>query len=207
MFARLKGTIAERSLESVVLDVQGVGYEVSCSATTFAALPAEGAAATLHIHTNVREDAIQLFGFWSKGERALFRVLLTVAGVGPRVALAVLGSGTAADVAAAIIRGDTKTIQQAQGIGRRLADRIVAELNDKVVALNLVQGVDDLAGDGRADQGDSVVADLRSALTNLGFTPVEAERAIHGLAGILETETRIEELVRLAVARRQEALR
>lgn len=128
MIGRLAGTLVAVEPEAVLVDVNGVGYVVGVSTRTLAALPPPGAAVTLTIETMVREDAITLYGFLDPAERAAFRTLLTVQGVGAKVALALLGAFSPGQIAAAVATGDAKTLTRASGVGARLAARLVTEL-------------------------------------------------------------------------------
>ena len=134
MIGKLKGIIDSYGEDFIILDVQGVGYLVHCSARTLQALPAPGEAATLAIETHVREDQIRLFGFQSDAEREWFRLLQTVQGVGAKVALSVLGTFKPADLATAIAMRDKAAITRAPGVGPKVAERIVTELKDKAPA-------------------------------------------------------------------------
>ena len=134
MIGKLRGTIDSYGEDFVILDVQGVGYQVSCSSRTMQALPPPGTAATLSIETYVREDQIRLFGFLSDAEREWFRLLQTVQGVGAKVALSVLSTFTPADLAEAIALGDKAAIKRTPGVGPKVAERIVIELKDKAPA-------------------------------------------------------------------------
>src|SRR3954468_23757090 len=134
MIGKLKGIIDSYGEDSIVLDVQGVGYLVHCSSRTLQALPAPGEATTLSIETHVREDQIRLFGFLSDSEREWFRLLQTVQGVGTRVALSVLSTLKTADLATAVALRDKATIARSPGVGSKVAERIVTELKDKVPA-------------------------------------------------------------------------
>ena len=134
MIGKLKGMIDSYGEDFIVLDVQGVGYLVHCSARTLQALPGAGAAATLSIETHVREDQIRLFGFLSDAEREWFRLLQTVQGVGAKVALSVLSTFPPSDLASAIAMGDKAAIRRAPGVGPKVAERLVIELKDKAPA-------------------------------------------------------------------------
>ena len=134
MIGKLKGIIDSYGEDWVIVDVGGVGYQVHCSARTLQTLPQPGEAATLSIETYVREDMIRLFGFASDVEREWFRLLQTVQGVGARVALGVLGTMTPGDLATAIALQDKAQVARAPGVGKKVAERIVAELRDKAPA-------------------------------------------------------------------------
>src|ERR1700739_3440222 len=134
MIGKLKGVIDSYGEDFIIVDVQGVGYLVHCSARTLQSLPGEGQAVTLAIETHVREDQIRLFGFFSDIEREWFRLLQTVQGVGTKVALSILGTLRPADLASAIALRDKGMITRAPGVGPRVAERIVTELKDKAPA-------------------------------------------------------------------------
>ena len=136
MIGKLKGVIDSYGEDFIVLDVQGVGYLVHCSARTLQALPGAGEAATLSIETHVREDQIRLFGFLSDTEREWFRLLQTVQGVGAKVALSVLSTFKPGELASAIAMGDKASIKRTPGVGPKVAERIVIELKDKAPAFS-----------------------------------------------------------------------
>ena len=135
MIGKLTGRLDEVAPSTLIVDVNGVGYEVTCAARTLASLPAVGETVTLAIETHMREDAIKLYGFATEHERAWFRALQTVQGVGAKVALAVLGTLDATDLANAIALQDKNVVARAPGVGPKVASRIVAELKDKMPSL------------------------------------------------------------------------
>ena len=170
MIGKLKGLIDSYGEDYVVLDVQGVGYLVSCSARTLQALPSPGEAAVLSIETYVREDQIRLFGFRSDIEREWFRLLQTVQGVGAKVALAVLGTLPPAELANAIALRDKAAVARTPGVGPKVAERIVTELKDKVPKFtSLDPAVVQLSGALEENRAPRPVADAVSALVNLGY--------------------------------------
>jgi Holliday junction DNA helicase RuvA len=177
VIGKLKGIVDAVGEAHAIIDVNGVGYEVQASARTLRALQM-GETVSLAIETHVREDAIRLFGFTSEVERAWFRTLQTIQGVGSKVALAVLGTLSTQDLANAIALQDWASVEQAPGVGKKLAQRIVAELRDKAPALS-VAGLNVPAGKGAAaTPGNSAAAEAISALTNLGYQPAQASHAI-----------------------------
>jgi holliday junction DNA helicase RuvA len=182
MIGRLKGKVEALGESHLILDVNGVGYEVQASARTLRNLK-HGEEAVLTIDTHVREDAIRLYGFSSEVERSWFRTLQTVQGVGAKVSLAVLSVLSSQDLANAIALGNWGAVQQAQGVGKVVAQRIVAELKNKAPALALA-GVNAQPGGGAASTGDAGppqgnhAAEAMSALTNLGYGPADAARAV-----------------------------
>ena len=187
MIGRLKGKVEAIGEAYCIVDVNGVGYEVSCSARTLRNM-AMGDVVTLTIDTHVREDAIRLFGFTSEVERNWFRTLQTIQGVGSKVALAVLGVLSTQDLANAVALGNWAAVEQAQGVGKKLAQRIVAELKDKAPALTVAGLNVPAATAGKAAAGalaaaeSNAVAEAISALTNLGYQPVQASQAVANAA-------------------------
>ena len=173
MIASLAGTLAEKTPERLVVDVGGVGYAVHVSLQTFADLPANGAPVRLLVHTEVREDAIELFGFLVPDERRLFQLLCKVKGLGPRTALVVLSGMPWRELAATIAGGDAGRLQTIPGVGKKLGERIVVECRDG--AALLAAGSAPTAAPVR-DGG--VLDEAISALVNLGYKRAEAERAV-----------------------------
>jgi len=172
MIARLSGVLDSVDGDQVVLDVGGVGYLVFASARTLRALPGEGVQVSLLIDTHVREDHIHLYGFIDVAEREWFRLLLTVQGVGAKVGLAILSALGPDAIAQAIAAKDAQAIAQAQGVGAKLAGRIVSELKDKVGDIHLG------AVAAKAGSADAETADAVSALVNLNYRRDEAFGAI-----------------------------
>ena len=200
MIGRLKGIIDSYGEDFIILDVNGVGYLVHCSARTLQALPSIGEAVALAIETHVREDQIRLFGFASGNEREWFRLLQTVQGVGTKVALAILSTLKPADLASAIAMRDKATITRTPGVGPKVAERIVTELKDKAPALAAVDpAIVRLSGaldEGRAPQP---VRDAVSALVNLGYGQPQAAAAIAGAAREAGEGAETARLIRLAL--------
>ena len=179
MIGKLKGVIDSYGEDFVILDVHGVGYVVQCSSRTLQKLPPAGEAASLAIETQVREDAIRLFGFTSDAERDWFRLLQSVQGVGAKVALAILGIMSPGELATAIGGQDKAAVSRAPGVGPKLAARIVAELKDKAPALAAIDPVvARLAGEDEAKGAPKPVQDAISALVNLGYGRPQAAAAI-----------------------------
>jgi len=172
MIAHLRGRLLTKAPNQAIIECAGVGYEATISVATFTSLPAEGAEAALHIYTHVREDQLALFGFSETQEKRLFEKLLTISGIGPKLAITVL-SGIAADRLVATIRaGDHASLTRIPGIGKKTAERVVLELKDKLddMAVPVAEGV--AAHHGPA--GD----DALSALMNLGYPRPVAQKAI-----------------------------
>jgi Holliday junction DNA helicase RuvA len=200
MIGRLKGIIDGYGEDYVILDVNGVGYMVHCSARTLQSLPAQGQPVTLSIETHVREDQIRLFGFLSDVEREWFRLLQTVQGVGVKVALSVLGTLKPVDLATAIAMRDKAAVARAQGVGQKVAERIVTELKDKAPAYADVDpAVVRLAGSIDERRAPKPVADAVSALVNLGYGQPQAAAAVATAARGVGEEADVSSLIRLAL--------
>jgi Holliday junction DNA helicase RuvA len=179
MIGKLKGLIESYGQDSVIVDVNGVGYEVHCSARTLQELPGVGQPATLSIETHVREDQIRLFGFVTEIEREWFRLLQTVQGVGTKVALAVLGTLKPSELASAIAMRDKAMVARAPGVGPKVAERIVTELQDKAPAYtNVDPALVRLSGALDEKRAPAPVTDAVSALVNLGYAQAQAAAAI-----------------------------
>jgi Holliday junction DNA helicase RuvA len=179
MIGKLKGIVDSFADDHVIVDVQGVGYRVFCSARTLQHLPQVGGAVALAIETQVREDAIKLFGFAADADRDWFRLLQNVQGVGAKVALAILGVLSPAELASAVAMQEKTVIVRAPGVGQKLAARIVAELKDKVPAVTgLDEGGARLAAPSELGIAQQGVQDAISALVNLGYGRPQAIAAV-----------------------------
>jgi len=200
MIGKLRGLVDDMEEDHVVLDVGGVGYQVFCPARVLAHLPKAGEPAVLYIETHVREDMIRLYGFASQGERAWFRLLTTVQGVGSKVALSLLGVLSAEDLSTAIALQDKVALSRAPGVGRRLAERLVVELRDAAGALTLPAALGVAAAPSPAAARDPNGADAVSALVNLGYADAQARGAVAAVraAGAGE-DTPAATLIRLAL--------
>ena len=183
MIGKLKGIIDSYGEDFIVLDVNGVGYLVQCSARTLQELPGVGQATTLSIETYVREDQIRLFGFRTDVEREWFRLLQTVQGVGAKVALSVLGTLRPADLASAIAMRDRAMVARTPGVGPKVAERIVTELKDKAPAFaDLDPAVIRLSGAIEDRRAPQPIVDAVSALVNLGYGQPQAAAAVAAAA-------------------------
>jgi Holliday junction DNA helicase RuvA len=183
VIAQLTGTVARVAASYLVLDVHGVGYKVSVPLSVLEALPPAGTPVTLVTHTQVREDDISLFGFLEEIDLRVFELLLTVTGVGPKAALGLLSALSADALARAVSAEDVRTLTKAPGIGAKTAQRMVLELRDKLTALGFERRVEALASRQtvkQADAGQVVVEEVASALINLGYNKIEAQRAADG---------------------------
>jgi Holliday junction DNA helicase RuvA len=182
VIARLRGIVVARSAAGIVVEVNGVGYLVQATPSVHRLGSGEIA---IEIHTHVREDTLQLFGFAASAERELFELLLGVNGVGPKVALAIVSGSTPAELARAIAREDTARFEAIPGIGRKTAQRVVLELKEKLAA----------AAEAPGDNGDLTA---RDALVGLGWSVVDAERALAEVDETLPVEERVRQALRRA---------
>lgn len=173
MIALLRGVLLEKHPNQAIVEAGGVGYDVTIPVSTYSKLPDTGSEVRLRIHTHVREDALSLFGFLSQDEKALFEKLISVSGIGPKVALAVLSGVAAADLVNAIRRGEVERLVRIPGVGKKTAERMVLELRDKMPA---IAGADDT--EAAAPVLTSIDQDVLSALLNLGCARPAAETAV-----------------------------
>lgn len=179
MIGQLRGIILTKQPPQLLLDVHGVGYEVDAPMSTFYHLPDIGKEVTLHTHFVVREDAHQLFGFYSKEERSLFRTLLKVNGVGPRLALTILSSIEPNDFIRCVINNDTDSLVRLPGIGKKTAERLIIEIRDKVSTLTKNESAINMSAvKGVASSHNLATEDAVSALIALGYKPQEASRYV-----------------------------
>jgi holliday junction DNA helicase RuvA len=198
MIYRLRGTLVEKDTEGVVLDAGGVGYRASASLATLRALPSLGEECVIHTRMVVREDAMLLFGFATKEERTTFDALIGVSKVGPKLALAVLSAMSPAEIAEAVARGDVMKFASVPGLGRKSADRLVLELKGKDIAAFTPEP--SVFGNGGGGGGPYMEA--REALTGLGYSLEEAEKALNNLPPQDTVEKYIKEALRRIGSRR-----
>jgi holliday junction DNA helicase RuvA len=187
MIGRIHGKLLEKHPPQIVVDVQGVGYEVYVPMSTFYQLPATGAEVTLHTHLVVREDAHQLYGFASEAERQAFRQLLKISGVGARTALAVLSGLSVSDLRDAVVSQDGGRLTKIPGIGKKTAERLLLELRDKL----------DVALATPAAKGDGQAGDIENALHSLGYNDKEASWAVKQLPAGLNVSDGIRQALKL----------
>lgn len=200
MIGKLKGTVDSYGEDHVILDVHGVGYQVHCPSRILQGLPRPGEAAVLFIETIVREDMIRLYGFGHESEREWFRILMTVQGVGAKVALGILGILKASEVANAIALGDKATISRAPGVGKRVAERLLTELKDKAPGLASVdQGTIAVSQSVSENIAARPVAEAVSALTNLGYAQAQASAAVAKAMQSAGEDASTETLIRLGL--------
>ena len=193
MFAHIEGTVADKGADSIVLDVHGIGFQISVSGATLSRVPARGERFKVYTVLNVREDAMELFGFFSPEERQMFDRLRGVSGIGTRTALSILSSLSVRDLSVAVVTGDLATLTRIPGIGRKTAQRLALELKDKI---------DDSALTGAGPDAGPVVrsagpeAEAVAALMALGFGSAEAEKAVSRVSG---QTSDLQEIIRLAL--------
>ena len=173
MIAQISGTLAQKVPGEIIVDVGGVGYQVLIPLNVFYQLPEIGAPVSLQIHTHVREDALQLFGFNDRAEKQLFLLLISVSGIGPKLAVNILSGIPAEELARALREGDQVRLVAIPGVGRKLAERMIVELKDKLAMLSTA-GVESA----KPEIGSQVMLDAVSALVNLGYKRPEAEKTV-----------------------------
>lgn len=199
MIAQLKGTIDRKNLDSLILDVNGVGYLVHCSEATLATLPI-GGRVSMRIHTVVREDALDLFGFATELEEMLFHQLIRVPGIGPRIGMNILSGGLPEEIAGAIVQGDLARLRKLPGVGKKTAERLVVDLRERLAPMVGTAPIRELPQPAKAPPAP--VDDLIGALIALGFKPNDAERFAATARGRAAPEASLEELVKEALRSR-----
>ncbi len=194
MIASITGRLTRKATDYLIVDVSGVGYQVFVPLSTYYVIPDSGAEVSLHIHTHLREDSLSLFGFLTQAEKDMFQVLLSVSGIGPKLALAVLSSLSVKDLCSAIQAGDDSRLCTIPGIGKKTAGRMILELKDRV--RHIVPEAAPAAPDGAVAGGDA--EDAVSALVNLGYKKSLAEDALKKVQHT-RTGLPVEELIREAL--------
>ncbi len=186
MIARISGILIQKSVQSLVIDTQGVGYRVVVPLSTFYELPEHGHPVILHIHTQVKEDAISLFGFLTPEERDIFEVIISVSGIGPKLAVNILSGISASELMTAIIQGDLKRLVGIPGVGKKMAERLVLELKDKILKMQPIQKVPSVTTG--AQKIEALKEDALSALVNLGYKNAAAKDAVERIMQEESTE-------------------
>ncbi|MBS3743763.1 MAG: Holliday junction branch migration protein RuvA [Wenzhouxiangellaceae bacterium] len=200
MIGRLSGTLLERRPPNLLLDVAGVGYEVEAPMSVFDKLPENGQPCTLLIHQVIREDAHLLFGFVSASDREMFRSLLKISGVGPKVALGILSSVSAGDFALMVESGDSQALTRLPGIGKKTAERLVLEMKSRLDGLELGSGTS--VGTGQSTSGErNAAGEARAGLVALGYSPAEALKMIKGVS---DDSASAEAMIRQALKNRMQ---
>ena len=201
MIGRITGVLLEKDDQQALIDVRGVAYEVLVPLSTFFSLPHPGEGVTLHTHFVVREDAQLLFGFLQEQERSLFRILIRVNGVGPKLALALLSGMEVADFVRCVHQDDVNALVKLPGVGKKTAERLIIEIKDKLkewAGTPVAAGAKEKAKAGR----NASYEEAETALINLGYKPQDAGRAVAGAAKILEESGQVpdsESLIRTAL--------
>jgi holliday junction DNA helicase RuvA len=180
MIAFLRGRVFDKQPNRVIVDVQGVGYDVVVPLSTFYEIGDDGAEVSLRVHTHVREDALQLYGFLTELERQLFERLIGISGIGPKLAIAVLSGMEARELLGAVQRGDVARLTGIPGVGKKTSERIVLELKDRLTHLGAALVEQQVV---EAPAGDRLRGDLVSALLNLGYHRPHAEKAVDTALG------------------------
>jgi len=194
MYAYIEGIVAEKGHNEIILDAGGIGYQLMCSANTIAAAPPAGEGMRAYTFLNVREDALELFGFATREEKGMFLKLTGISGIGPRTALAILGSMPLRDLSMAIVTGDIAMLSRAPGIGKKTAQRIALELKE-LVSQDELGGSPGFSGVASA-RPDTPEAEACQALQSLGYTQAEAAGAISKVRGATD---KADEMIRLAL--------
>ena len=197
MIALLSGKIAYKGISHIVVDTQGVGYRVFIPLTTFYELPEAGETVTLHIHTSVKEDAINLFGFYTREERELFQLMISVSGIGPKVAMGILSRIAARELLEAISGGNLAKLITVPGVGKKMAERLILELKEKAVKKMAADQVPVM--DARQKQNDMIREDVLSALVNLGYKANAARDALDKVVRDAEGEPAMDQLLKKAL--------
>jgi Holliday junction DNA helicase RuvA len=197
VIAFLKGRLLSKDPTNVVVETGGVGYQVLIPLSTFYELGEEGSEVRLHVYTHLRDETIELYGFITTAERMLFRKLITISGIGPKLALSLLSGMQPADLLAAVESGEYQRIMQVPGVGKKTAERLVLELRDKLPDLRAGMEVSSLPEPGTPA---AAKRDLISALVNLGYKRRDAERAAEKAVGQAGPESEFSDLLKRCLA-------
>lgn len=184
MYYYIKGTLVQKSENYIVVDANGVGYMINTSLTTLNNLDSTGREVTVYTYLNVREDAMELYGFSTQEEKNMFIHLISVSGVGPKAALSILSVATPAKFAVAVVTNDIKTITKASGVGPKLAQRVILELKDKLKTEELGLDGDEAVAFDASDN----ISEAVSALVVLGYSPSDAQKAVSKVDASMEVE-------------------
>ena len=194
MIALINGKIAYKGISSIVVDANGVGYRIFIPLTTFYELPEAGEHVTLHVHTHVKQDAINLFGFYTIQERDLFQLMISVSGIGPKIAMNILSGITANDLLQAISRGDLGKLMSIPGVGRKMAERLILELKEKVIKKMMMEQIP--AADDQHKAGEMIKEDVLSALVNLGYKNNTAKDAVDKVMQVSKEDMTLDQLLK-----------
>ncbi|MGB4088174.1 MAG: Holliday junction branch migration protein RuvA [Smithellaceae bacterium] len=194
MIAMISGKIVYKGISHVVIDAQGVGYRVFIPLTTFYVLPENGHDVTLHIHTHVKQDGINLFGFYTIQERDIFELMLTVSGIGPKMSINILSGISVSELLNAISKGDLKKLISIPGLGKKTAERLILELKEKVIKRMIIEETPE--GTDRQREKDIIKEDALSALVNLGYKNNIAQDALDKVMIELTTDLAMEQILK-----------
>lgn len=183
MISYIKGELVELTENAIVLDHDGMGFLIMMPASILAKLPAIGSELKVHTYLYVKEDALDLYGFLTKDDLKVFRLLITVSGIGPKGALAILSTMSPDDLRFAVLAGDSKTISKAPGLGSKTAQKLIIELKDKLKIEDVLDGGADGGYEPQSDMGDTAAAEAVMALTALGYSSADATRAVRQVDG------------------------
>ena len=183
MISYIKGELVELTENAIVLDHDGMGFLIMMPASILSKLPAIGSELKVHTYLYVKEDALDLYGFLTKDDLKVFRLLITVSGIGPKGALAILSTMSPDDLRFAVLAGDSKTISKAPGIGSKTAQKLIIELKDKLKIEDVLDGGADGGYELQSDMGDTAAAEAVMALTALGYSSADATRAVRQVDG------------------------
>jgi holliday junction DNA helicase RuvA len=194
MIALISGKIVYKGIAHVIVDVQGIGYRIFIPLTTFYELPETGEPITLHIHTNVKQDAINLFGFYTIQERDLFQLMISVSGIGPKMSMNILSGISAQELLGAISGGNVGKLIRIPGVGKKMAERLILELKEKVVKKMMMEESTEVGLQNRLD--DIIAEDVLSALINLGYKNNIAKDALERALRSSEEKMEMDKLLK-----------
>jgi Holliday junction DNA helicase RuvA len=194
MIALISGKIVYKCISHVIVDVQGVGYRIFIPLTTFYELPETGQTITLHVHTNVKQDAINLFGFYTVQERDLFQLMISVSGIGPKMSMNILSGISAQELLRAISSGNVGKLVNIPGVGKKMAERLILELKEKVIKKMMME--DTPAADDQHKANEIIMEDALSALVNLGYKSNVAREALDKALRSSEKELGMDQLLK-----------
>jgi Holliday junction DNA helicase RuvA len=194
MIALINGKIAYKGISSIVVDAGGVGYRIFIPLSTFYELPEAGAHVSLHVHTHVKQDAINLFGFYTIQERDLFQLMISVSGIGPKIAMNIISGIAANDLLQAISRGDLGKLISIPGVGRKMAERLILELKEKVIKKMMVEQIP--AADDQHKASEMIKEDVLSALVNLGYKNNAAKDAVDKVMQVSKEDLTLDQLLK-----------
>ena len=194
MIALISGKIVHKGISHVIVDVQGVGYRIFIPLTTFYELPEAGQIITLHVHTNVKQDAINLFGFYTVQERDLFQLMISVSGIGPKMSMNILSGISAQELLRAISGGNVGKLVNIPGVGKKMAERLILELKEKVIKKMMMEKMP--AADDQHQAREIIIEDVLSALVNLGYKSNVAKDALDRVLQASEEELGMDQLLK-----------